>query len=283
MRFMFCTAAICGAILATATLAFAQDNGLDREKGAPTQTANRAAMAPAATAPSTHPAAGPATQASQPATMPDAEVQKRIKRHLATLKIEGKKGQVKFQPLASTNIHLGKPRPIANPFPAVAFRVVNLGEGVIRPDLKFAAVKVDGAVIYPFDPAKHFDELFKAHASSLKVAMKDEQLVAAAELLIHLQTTANQDGWVVLSKADDFLDITFNMPKTGPAVDKRKEASQLINAPEVSHSKAGSTVKLYAWHIIGGKLRKWTVEFSSTGAVTAKPEELGRFGGGGYD
>lgn len=108
----------------------------------------------------------------------------------------------------------------------------------------------------------------------------------ASILYVHLTTFANENGWLVLHKPKDFLDIKFNMPTKGPAVEARQAAAEKIVAPVVEKPKSripSISVSFYAWHLIGGQLKQWQVLFPEKGDVAAIEMKLGQFGDGGYD
>ncbi|MEX0715704.1 MAG: hypothetical protein WD066_03920 [Planctomycetaceae bacterium] len=179
-------------------------------------------------------------------------------------------------PVRSKNPHLDDWK-IERPLDGWHFHTAIVGQSFVAPLRKFVAVEPDGTVRYPFTG----DDLAKLLAAHDKSDWKDEDYVNAAILHVHLTSVANEDGWKVLRKPEDFLAITFNMPKAGPAVAARAQAAERITAPAVARENAAIVVTLQAWHLIGGELKKWTVEFGEN--VAAKAEPLGQFGGGGYD
>ncbi|MEX1097561.1 MAG: hypothetical protein WED34_16060 [Planctomycetales bacterium] len=179
-------------------------------------------------------------------------------------------------PVRSKNVHLPDWK-IEHPLGERRFYTAVVGQSLVAPIRKFVAVEADGTVRYPFTAAE-LDEMLARHDKS---GWKDEDFVNAAVLRIHFSGVENEDGWKVLRKPDDFLAIRFNMPQAGPAAAARAKAAERIAAPVVSHEDGTTRVTLYAWHLIGGALKKWEIAFDQK--VTAKEETLGRFGGGGYD
>ena len=132
-------------------------------------------------------------------------------------------------------------------------------------------------MIDPFDGAK-FSQLLAAED---KAKWKDEDYRSAAILWVHLMARANEDGWKVLEKPGDFTKITFNMESVGLGAAKQKEASKQIVPLKIERKDGQAIVTFYAWHLIGGNLRRWQVEIGPKMAATK--QELGQFGGGGYD
>lgn len=98
---------------------------------------------------------------------------------------------------------------------------------------------------------------------------------------LQLRRLGLQFGWKVLKEPEDFTAIQFNMASVGPGVEKQKEAARQIVAATVQPKGNQVVVSFYSWHLIGGYLRKWQVEIGPKPA--AKKQELGQFGGGGYD
>ena len=92
---------------------------------------------------------------------------------------------------------------------------------------------------------------------------------------------ANEDGWKVLEKPEDFTKITVNINAVGLGAAKQKEAAKQIVPLKIERKDGQATITFYAWHLIGGNLRRWQVEIGPKMAATK--QELGQFGGGGYD
>lgn len=94
-------------------------------------------------------------------------------------------------------------------------------------------------------------------------------------------STPNEDGWKVLETPKDFTTITFNMDAVGLGAAKQKEAAKQIIPLKIERKDGQAIVTFYAWHLIGGNLRRWQVEIGPK--MEATKQELGQFGGGGYD
>jgi hypothetical protein len=118
-------------------------------------------------------------------------------------------------------------------------------------------------------------------AAENKAKWKDEDYRNAAILWVHVMARANEDGWKVLEKPEDFTKITFNMDSVGLGGAKQKEAAKQIVPLKIEQKDGQAIVTFYAWHLIGGNLRRWQVEIGPKMAATK--QELGQFGGGGYD
>jgi hypothetical protein len=175
----------------------------------------------------------------------------------------------------SKNVHLGEwPMPTLS---NVSFYCTVTGHTPAAPRRYYLSVSRTGQVVVPFDVAKYPDLL----AAEDKSKWKDEDYLSAAVLWVHLMSPANEDGWKLLKKPEDFTAITFNMPAAGPAAAKRQEAAKQIEAPKIERKDDQVTVTFHAWHLIGGSLRQWTVQIGPKAEAAKK--ELGRFGGGGYD
>lgn len=168
---------------------------------------------------------------------------------------------------------------LKNPLPEYRFFCARLNPGkeIAAPNRRFLAVKRNGQVIDPFDSNK-FSQLLAAED---KAKWKDEVFRNAAILWVHVMSKANEDGWKVLEKPDDFTKITFNMESVGLGAAKQKEAAKQIVPLKVERKEGQAIVTFYAWHLIGGNLRRWQVEIGPKMAATK--QELGQFGGGGYD
>lgn len=189
--------------------------------------------------------------------------------------------KAKVNSIRSKNIHLPDWK-IEHPFKGYRFFCAILGYTPAFPMRKFAAVDPKGNVVYPFG----IDE-FKGILSTIdRSGWTNDDYQNASILYVHLTTVANEDGWLVLRKPKDFLDIKFNMPTKGPAAEARQKAAEKIKAPVVEKPKSRKSsisVSFYAWHLIGGQLKRWQVLFPEKGVVSAIETKLGRFGGGGYD
>ena len=176
----------------------------------------------------------------------------------------------------SKNLHLGEWQ-IPNPLSKVSFYCAVTGYTPAAPRRHYLAVTRAGQVVDPIDAAKYAELL----AAEDKGKWKDEDYLNAACLWVHLMSAANEDGWRLLTKPEDFTAITFNMPTAGPVAAGRQEAAKQIAAPKVERKDGQVTVTLYAWHLIGGSLRSWQVQIGPK--TEATKQELGKFGGGGYD
>jgi hypothetical protein len=181
-------------------------------------------------------------------------------------------------PVQSKNLHLGTWL-LKNPLPDYHFFCARLNRGkeLSVPNRRFLVVKRIGQVIDSFDGTK-FSQLLAAED---KTKWKDEDYRNAAILWVHVMARANEDGWKVLEKPEDFTRITFNMESVGLGAAKQKEASKQIVPLKIERKDGQAIVTFYAWHLIGGNLRRWQVEIGPKMAATK--QELGQFGGGGYD
>jgi len=197
----------------------------------------------------------------------------------ANMWLRKKPFQPTMGPLGSKNPHLGEQK-IENPLKNQRFWCVLLYHTTAMPVRQYLCVDRTGQVTYPFKVNESRGEAFgKMVAAEDKSKWQDGDYVNAAAIYVHLTSAANQDGWKLCKSADDFLAIKFNM---FPQIEaKRQEAAKQIEAPKVVKADAKVTVTFYAWHLIGGGLKQWTVEFGPE--FKADSKELGRFGGGGYD
>ncbi|MBL8793588.1 MAG: RNA polymerase sigma factor [Planctomycetia bacterium] len=197
---------------------------------------------------------------------------------LAALALEtARKGKfVELQEIASRNQHLGGQRLLEQPFRQQRLWCVVQAHTPAAPVRAFLAASRDGKTIYPFK-AEDFAKLYQAEDRSKWTEREYRQ---AAELYIHLTGTPHQDGWKVLDSAEDFMAIKFNMFPQNEA--KRAAAAKSIEKPKVTKEGDRVQVRLWAWHLIGGALKEWTIEFTPTD-VKASSKDHGRFGGGGYD
>jgi hypothetical protein len=188
-----------------------------------------------------------------------------------------KKGKfVELQEIRSKNQHLGGQWLLEQPFKQTRFWCVLQDRGLAAPKRDFLAVGRNGKVVYPFK-AEEFTAVYQAEDRS---KWTDKDYLQTAALRIHLTGTAHQDGWKILDSADDFMAIKFNMFPQNEA--KRAAAAKPIEKLKVVKDQDTVQVRLWAWHLIGGGLREWTVEFKPTD-VKASSKDHGRFGGGGYD
>ncbi|HEY8667810.1 MAG TPA: hypothetical protein VIL86_14175 [Tepidisphaeraceae bacterium] len=219
--------------------------------------------------------APPATESTtQPNGASDKEM---LERALESVRKENPKAMV--VPVRSSNAHLGMWE-LASPLADYGFYCATLRETNAAPARQFIAVSRSGKVTTPFD-SKQLGELLVA---ADKRQWKDEEYLKAAYLYVHLSTTASQDGWKVLARPEDFTAIEVNMAAVGPGVEKQQQAAQQIKAPVVERGQADASapvVRFYEWHLIGGAFRRWSITFGD--GVQAQTQELGRFGGGGYD
>lgn len=184
----------------------------------------------------------------------------------------------KVTPVQSKNLHLGTWL-LKSPLPEYRFFCARLNPGkeLATPNRRFLAVKRNGQVMDTLDSNK----ISKLLAAEDKVKWKDKDYRNAAILWIHLMARPNEDGWKVLEKPEDFTIITFNMDSVGLGVAKQKEAAKQIIPLKIERKDGQAIVTFYAWHLIGGNLRRWQVEIGPKMAATK--QELGQFGGGGYD
>jgi hypothetical protein len=184
----------------------------------------------------------------------------------------------KVTPVQSANPHLG-PWALKNPLPDFRFFCarLNIGKELSVPNRRFLAVKRNGLVMDSFDGAK-FNKLLAAEDMA---KWKDEDYRNAAILWVHVTARANEDGWKVLEKPEDFTRITFNMDSVGLGTAKQKEAAKQIVPLKIERKDGQAFVTFYSWHLIGGHLRRWQVEIGPK--MAAIKQELGQFGGGGYD
>ncbi len=217
---------------------------------------------------------GQAAPTTQPA-LTDAQMLE-----LATQAVTKDSPKAVVAPARSKNLHLGQ-QAMPNPMPNWSFFCAVLGQTPTAPIRQYLAVSRSGQVIYPLK-AEKFSELLAAED---KNKWKDEDYLNAAVLRVHLMSVANEDGWKFLEKPEDFMAITFNMASVGAGgekrAEKRQEAAKQIVAPKIERKDGQVTVTFYAWHLIGGYLRQWQVQIGPK--TEAAKQELGRFGGGGYD
>lgn len=181
-------------------------------------------------------------------------------------------------PVQAKNPHLDA-WVLKNPLPDYRFFAARLYPGKERssPNRRFLAVKRTGLVMDFFD-----DTIFaQLLAAEDKTKWKDDDYRNAALLWVHLMSKPNEDGWKVLEKPEDFTKIKFNMESVGLGAGKQREAAQQIKPLTVERKGENTVVTFYAWHLIGGNLRQWQVEIGPKMAATK--QELGQFGGGGYD
>ena len=210
--------------------------------------------------------------------MRSAQADPLLKRALEVVRVKHPDATVR--PVQSRNYHLGvrlMPQPLAG-FRYYAATLAYTTAGPCVPSSRCRARA--GARSYPFK----LEQLAFRLQKEDKSAWTDGQYLDAAILYVHLTSLANEDGWVLLEKPEDFTAITFNMPSVGPGLVKQHEAAALIKAPVVEALRsdpAATRVTFFSWHLIGGFLREWEVEIGE--AVTARSKDLGRFGGGGYD
>jgi hypothetical protein len=181
-------------------------------------------------------------------------------------------------PVQSRNPHL-EPWLLKNPLLEHRFfcATLDIGKDDGGPNRRFLAVKRTGQVIDFLDGNKFMQLL----AAEDKAKWKDEAYQNAAILWVHVMSRANEDGWKVLEKPEDFTKITFNMQSVGQGEAKQKDAAKQIVRPKIERKDGQAIVTFYAWHLIGGNLRRWQVEIGPKMAATK--QELGQFGGGGYD
>lgn len=241
-------------------------------------------------APSSVPASSPAT--SQAAGLSDKQIDQLaldtvnknfdelMKPYSAMVKRNTKGPSI--EPVASNLVHLGGQVMTPNPLKNWVFRCATLGYGTAAPARIYIAVSQTGEVICPFTLEKN---LVQVLANENLSKWTDADFLAAAQLYMHLTTLASQDGWKLCQKSEDFMAIQFNMPKQGPAVEKRVEASKKITKPTVTRDKDKVVVKFCAWQSIMGRLQDWTIEFAGKDLKEVKGDKtlLGAFGGGGYD
>jgi hypothetical protein len=185
----------------------------------------------------------------------------------------------KITPIASNNPHLGGTVAIPSPLKRHCFRCVLLGYGMAAPFRRYACVTSDGNLVIPFASDKNFAQILAAEDTS---KWTDQDFLDAARLYVHLMWVANEDGWVLLNKPEDFVNITFNMPKAGtPQDEKRREDAKKVVAPTVTRREGTAAVRFFVWRCIGGNLHEWTFEFGKEFKASFK--EVARWGGGGYD
>lgn len=179
--------------------------------------------------------------------------------------------------LSSTNVHLGGKRTIRVPFKNHLVKCAKSAPSKMTgaPRLQFVAHDNVGTLYQPVTNAS-LEKMFIAEKLS---SWTDRDILDAAELSIHVQSPAYEDGWVVVRSADDFMHITFNMDASKEP--ERRLRAKSIRPPDVARTKAGVHVTLYSWHVIGGQLTKWDVDWGAHFKI--EPTVLGRFGGGGYD
>jgi len=199
-----------------------------------------------------------------------------LKHALEVVCLDSPKATVR--PVQSRNMHLGvtlMPQVVTN----FRYYAATLAWTPAAPVRKFLTVSQDGKVAF-VELAQVTDHLRQQDRS----AWKDDDYLNAARLYVHMTSVANEDGWKLLAKPDDFTGIDFNMESVGPGRDRQRTAAQQIKSPSVTRpaaQKSDVVVTFYSWHLIGGELRKWTVTFADK--VSASSENLGAFGGGGYD
>ena len=183
--------------------------------------------------------------------------------------------QATVRPLQSENIHLG-----VTLMPQVMngsrYYGAVLRETKAAPQRAFVVVADDGNTGFVTE-----EQVARKLGEQDKGRWQDGDYLNAAMLRVHVTSVANEDGWKLLKKPEDFTAITFNMGSVGPGVDRQREAAKAIAAPQVAREAGTVTVQFHAWHLIGGALLKWTVTFGAP--VSAVSESLGQFGGGGYD
>jgi hypothetical protein len=184
----------------------------------------------------------------------------------------------KVTPVQSKNLHLGT-WALKSPFPEYRFFCARLNPGkeIAAPNRRFFTVKRNGQVIDSLDGDK-FSQLLAAEDKS---KWKDEDYRNAAILCVHVMSRPNEDGWRILEKPEDFTKITVNMDAAGLGAAKQKEAAKQIVPLKIERKDGQTIVTFFAWHLIGGNLRRWQVEIGPKMAATK--QELGQFGGGGYD
>jgi len=184
----------------------------------------------------------------------------------------------KVTPIQSKNLHLGTWL-LKNPLHEYRFFCARLNPGkeLAAPNRRFLAVKRTGQVIDSLDN-NSFTQLL---AAADKAKWKDEDYRNAAILWVHVMSRANEDGWKVLEKPEDFTKITVNIDAVGLGAAKQKETAKQIVPLKIERKDGQAIVTFYAWHLIGGNLRRWQVEIGPKMAATK--QELGQFGGGGYD
>ncbi|MFP6900437.1 MAG: hypothetical protein VCA36_05810, partial [Opitutales bacterium] len=153
-----------------------------------------------------------------------------------------------------------------------------IGHSFVAPIRRYVVVTDNGEVTYPFDATQAGNVFPKEEWGGYD----DDALLQAAQLLVHLQSVANEDGWKSIRKPEDFLAIKFNMFYNNEQFRKQREAvARRITAPKIVKNKDTVKVTFFAWHLIGGQLREWTIQFSPSLKITSK--QHGQFGGGGYD
>ena len=181
-------------------------------------------------------------------------------------------------PVQAKNQHI-EPWVLKNPLPEYRFFCarLNTDKEKAAPNRRFLAVKRTGQVIDSFDGAR-FSQLLAAED---KTKWTDEDYRNAAILWVHIMFRPNEDGWKVLEKPEDFTKITVNIEAVGLGAAKQKEASKQIVPLKIERKAGQATVTFYAWHLIGGDLRRWQVEIGPK--MGATKQEFGQFGGGGYD
>jgi len=186
--------------------------------------------------------------------------------------------KAKVTPPAATSRHL--PRLVlTSPLKTAVFRAALLGESKTAPKRAYVAVTRNGEVLYPFRPGQ-FGAI--AAAEDMK-KWRDPDYLDAAMLYAHLTRVANEDGWKLLRAPQDFLAITHNMPHNPIRIGggSRFLAARKIRPPRVVRANGKVTVEFYAWHLIGGALRKWTVQLAPT--FEGSSVVLGKYGGGKYE
>jgi len=199
-----------------------------------------------------------------------------LKHALEVVCLDNPKATVR--PVQSRNMHLGvtlMPQVVTK----YRYYATILAETKAAPVRKFLSVSKDGTASFVELPqvAEHLCQQDRS-------AWKDEDYLNAARLFVHMRSVANEDGWKILSSPDEFTAIEFNMASVGPGREQQHIAAKQINPPTVTRpveQKSDVVVTFYSWHLIGGGLKKWEVTFADK--VSASSENLGAFGGGGYD
>jgi RNA polymerase sigma factor (sigma-70 family) len=181
---------------------------------------------------------------------------------------------VKLQELYSESPHLGGKRQIDQPLKQSHFWCVvdRLTKG--EPARSYLVVSRRGVV--STYRSEDFAKILQAEDRS---RWTNADYLQTAILYIHLTDTNNQDGWKVVKTPAEFMAIEFNMlPQTET---QRRQAAQAVQKPTVERFKDVVRVRLWSWHLIGGRLREWQVTFTPA-AFQVESKELGRFGGAEY-
>jgi hypothetical protein len=182
------------------------------------------------------------------------------------------------RPVQSANMHLGTtlmPQVVTK----YRYYATILARTKAAPVRKFLSVSKEGTASFVELPqvAEHLLQQDRS-------AWKDEDYLNAARLFVHISSVANEDGWKFLSNPGEFTAIEVNMASVGPGREQQHIAAKQIKPPTVTRplkQKPDVVVTFYSWHLIGGGLKKWKVTFADK--VSASSENLGAFGGGGYD